>query len=84
MMEIAGINVIQVIEVVIALATTYIIAKIISRSLEKIFEKTPFPEQIERGIVKVSKYIVYIIGFSIVSFLGFDLSSVIVGWAPSA
>lgn len=80
MMEIAGINIIQVVEVIIALAATYIIAKIISRILEKIFEKTPFPEQIEKGIVKISKYTVYIIGFFvIVSFLGFDLSSVIVG-----
>lgn len=80
MMEIAGINIIQVVEVVIALVTTYIIAKITSRSLEKIFEKTPFPEQIEKAILKISKYVVYIIGFAvIVSFLGFDLSSIIVG-----
>jgi len=80
MMEIAGINIIQVAEVIITLAATYIIAKAVSRALEKIFEKTPFPEQIERGIVKISKYVVYIIGFFvIVSFLGFDLSSVIVG-----
>jgi len=80
MMEIAGINIIQVAEVIIALAATYIIAKTIARTLEKIFEKTPFPEQIERGIVKISKYVVYIIGFFvIISFLGFDLSSVIVG-----
>jgi len=79
-MEIAGINIIQVVEVIITLAATYIIAKAVSRALEKIFEKTPFPEQIEKGIVKISKYIVYIIGFFvIVSFLGFDLSSVIVG-----
>lgn len=63
MMEIAGINIIQVVEVIIALAATYIVAKIISRTLEKIFEKTPFPEQIEKGIVKISKYTVYIIGF---------------------
>lgn len=80
MMEIAGINIIQVVEVIITLAATYIIAKIVSRTLEKIFEKTPFPEQIEKAIVKISKYVVYIVGFFvIVSFLGFDLSSVIVG-----
>jgi len=80
MMEIAGINIIQVVEVIITLAVTYIIAKIISKTLEKIFEKTPLPEQIEKAIVKISKYVVYIFGFFvIVSFLGFDLSSVIVG-----
>jgi len=80
MMQIFGIDVIQVVEVVIALAITYAIARIMSRTLKKIFEKTPFPEEFERGIVKISKYIVYIIGFFvIVSILGYDLTSVIVG-----
>jgi len=40
MMEIAGINIIQVAEVIIALAATYIIAKTISRTLEKILKNT--------------------------------------------
>ncbi|MDI6691417.1 MAG: mechanosensitive ion channel [Candidatus Bathyarchaeota archaeon] len=79
-MQIAGIEIIQAIEVIIALTATYIIAKIVSRALMKVFEKTPFPESVENGIIKASKYVVYIVGiFVIVSLLGVDLTSLIVG-----
>jgi len=79
-MEIAGIDVVQVIEVIIALSITYIAARIASRALAKIFEKTPFPEEIERGIVRVTKYVIYIVGvFIVISLLGVDLTSLIVG-----
>jgi len=79
-LQVAGIDLIQVIQVVIALAATYVIAKIVSRTLAKIFEKTPFPEVIERWIVRVSKYIVYAVGLlATIAISGFDLTSVIVG-----
>lgn len=79
-MEIVGIDVIVVVQVVISLAATYVIAKIVSKMLEKIFEKTPFPEVIEIWIVRISKYVVYIIGLLVaISVSGFDLTSVIVG-----
>lgn len=79
-MEIAGIDIVQVIEVVVALAITYIVARIASRALAKIFEKTPFPEEIEKGIVRVVKYVIYVVGiFVVVSLLGVDLTSLIVG-----
>lgn len=79
-MQIAGIDLIQVIQVVIALAATYVIAKIVSRTLAKIFEKTPFSEAIERWIMRVSKYIVYAVGLlATIAISGFDLTSVIVG-----
>lgn len=79
-MEIVGIDVIVVVQVVISLAATYAIAKIVSKMLEKIFEKTPFPEVIEIWIVRISKYVVYIIGLLVaISVSGFDLTSVIVG-----
>ena len=79
-MQIAGIDVIQVVQVVIALVATYIVAKIVARTLAKIFEKTPFPEAIERWIVRISRYTVYVIGlFAIIGIFGFDLTSIIVG-----
>ena len=62
MWQIGGVDIVQVIEVIIALAATYLIAKVVSRALAKIFEKTPFPEEIENWIVRLSKYVVYIIG----------------------
>jgi len=80
MWEIAGIDVTQIVEIIIVLAATYLTAKIVHRALAKFFEKTPFPEEIENWIVKISKYVVYIIGFFVVlSVANFDLTSIIVG-----
>lgn len=80
MVQFAGIDLIQVIEVIVALVVTYLIAKLVARTLEKIFERTPFPEDIERLIVRASKYAVYIIGvLATISVSGFDLTSVIIG-----
>jgi len=75
-----GIDLIQVIEVVLGLAVTYIAGKLVSKSLFKFFQKTPFPENIENAIVKISKYVIYSIGiFVVIAFLGFDLTSLIIG-----
>jgi small-conductance mechanosensitive channel len=71
---------VEVVKVVIILAVTYGVTKIVSKVLSKVFEKTPFPEGIERGIVRVSKYVVYVIGlFVIVGVLGMDLTSLLLG-----
>jgi small-conductance mechanosensitive channel len=79
-LQIADVDFVQVVEVMIALAATYVVARIVSRTLAKIFEKTPFPEAIERWIVRVSKYVVYAIGLLVtIAISGFDLTSVIVG-----
>jgi len=70
----------EVVKVVIVLAATYIVAKIVSKTLGKVFEKTPFPEGIEHGILRVSKYVVYVVGlFVVVGFLGVDLTSLVLG-----
>lgn len=80
MFEIAGIDVTQMVEIVIVLVATYLAAKIARRSLAKFFEKTPFPEEIKKWIVKISKYVVYVIGvFVVLSVANFDLTSLIVG-----
>lgn len=70
----------EVVKVVVVLAVTYVVAKIVSKVLGKVFEKTPFPEGIERGIVRVSRYVVYVVGlFVVVGVLGVDLTSVLLG-----
>jgi small-conductance mechanosensitive channel len=75
-----GIDMIQVIKVVLVLTITYVSGKLISKSLFKLFQKTPFPENIESAIVKISKYVIYIIGiFVVIAFSGFDLTSLIIG-----
>lgn len=69
-----------VVKVVIALAATFMVAKIVSKVLGKVFEKTTFPEGIERVIVRVSKYVVYVIGlFVVVGALGVDLTPLLLG-----
>jgi len=69
-----------VVKVVIALAATLLVAKIVSKVPGKVFEKTTFPAGLERGIVRVSKYVVYVIGlFVVVGVLGVDLTSLLLG-----
>jgi MscS family membrane protein len=80
MIQFAGVDLVQVVAVIVALVVTYLIAKLVSRALEKIFERTPFPEDIERLIARASKYVVYMIGVLVtISLLGFDLTSLIIG-----
>jgi len=57
-MEIVGIDIIQVVEVVIALAATYLIARIVTKTLEKIFEKTPFNNTIPQPHILSLKRII--------------------------
>jgi len=69
-----------VLQVIVALAAIYIAGKIVSKFLFKLFKRTPFPENVEHGLLKISKYVIYVIGaFAIVALLGFDLTSIIVG-----
>ncbi len=56
----------EVVKVITAPAATYIVAKIVSKALSRVFEKTQFPEGMERGIVRISKHVVYIIGLLII------------------
>jgi small-conductance mechanosensitive channel len=80
LVEIANIDVVQVIKVIIALAFSYFAARAASRALDEVFEKTPFPEEAEKGIVKGVKYAIYLVGiFVVISLLGVDLTSLIVG-----
>lgn len=68
---------VQVLGVIVG---AFIAGKIVSFILYKIFQKTPFPENIEKSLVKASKYIVFFIGFLVIlSILGIDLSTFIVG-----
>ena len=70
----------KVVEIAVFLAITYLISKIVSKALKKTFEKTPFPEDVEKSIIKASKYVVYVIGFFVViSFAGVDITSILGG-----
>ena len=80
MIQIAGVDITQVVTVVIVLVVTYLSAKIVSKILTRMFKRTPFPERIENWIVRISKYVIYVIGiFAAISLFGVDLTSLIVG-----
>ena len=55
-------------------------ARILTKFLGTVFEKAPFPEDLERGVTKVSKYAVYLVGLVvIISIMGVDIASIFVG-----
>ncbi len=69
-----------IIEIIGIVIGTFIGSKIVSFSLRKIFNKTPFPEKIENTITNLSKYVTWVIGFFILlGVIGVDLTSVVVG-----
>lgn len=69
-----------IIEIIGIVIGTFIGSKIVSFSLRKIFDKTPFPEKIENTITNLSKYVTWVIGFFILlGVIGVDLTSVVVG-----
>ena len=79
-MQIYGVSILPVVGVLVALALTYIVARVLTKILEAIFEKTPFPEAIEKGVTNSSKYFVYLVGFFIIiSIMGVDITAVFVG-----
>lgn len=79
-MQIAGFDEGQLLGVVVALLSIFVAARIVPRILAKIFEKTPFPAKIEGAIVRVSKYVIYVIGlFIVLSILGIDITPIILG-----
>jgi len=80
MVEVAGIDVTQYLYAAVALAVTYLAAKILQHAMRKVFERTPFPESIENGLVTLSSYTVYVVGILVaLSLMGIDLTSVMVG-----
>jgi|TARA_Y100000294_G_scaffold4684_1_gene4784 small conductance mechanosensitive channel len=79
-MDIFEYDIILIIQILIVVVSSYLVGKVAARLLARLFDKTPFPENIEQSLVKGSKNIVYVIGvLIIVTLVGFDVTSVIVG-----
>lgn len=67
-------------QILIIVISSYLVGKIAAKLLARLFEKTPFPENIENSIVNSSKKIIYVLGFLIIiAVIGFDITSIIVG-----
>jgi predicted transcriptional regulator len=56
-----GVDFARVILVIASLTATYVLASLLSKGLDKFFERTPFPEDIEKLIVRSSKYLTRIV-----------------------
>jgi small-conductance mechanosensitive channel len=75
-----GIDLTVAIQVIAVVVITYVVAAVLRKTLVKVFEKTPFPENLENSVIRFSRWIVYFIGFLVLlSILGIDLSGLIVG-----
>lgn len=79
-MEILGYDSILLFQILIIVISSYFVGKIAAKLLARLFEKTPFPENIENSIVNSSQKIIYVLGFLIIiAVIGFDITSIIVG-----
>ena len=80
MLVIFGYDITTLFEIAVVAIVAYAVGTIVTYVLKKTFERTPFPESIENGIVRISKYVVYFIALlAVLSVSGIDLTSVIVG-----
>jgi small-conductance mechanosensitive channel len=75
-----GVDLARIAEAASALVLTYVVGRLLSRSLEKILVKTHLPEAVREGLVRGSKYAVYLIGLlAAVSLIGVDITSALLG-----
>jgi small conductance mechanosensitive channel len=78
--EIAGFSIVQISKVVVVLFVTYVVARVVSGTLSGLLRKAPFPKQLETDVSRISRVIIYLVGFFVVvSLLGIDPTSIIVG-----
>ena len=79
-MEILGYDLQLIVGILIVIVGSYIGGIVVAKLLTRLFEKTPFSEDIEQGIVKASKYCVYFVGLLIIiAVVGFDITSIMIG-----
>ena len=80
MVEVFGYDLLVIVQILIVLAGSYLGGKVARKWLARLFEKTAFPEDVERSVVKVSKFFVYFVGLLIIVIVvGFDITSVMIG-----
>jgi small-conductance mechanosensitive channel len=76
----AGVDITQWIELVLAIAATISIAYLASRAVTHFLKLTGTPEEIARRSGRVTRYVTYIIGsILIIAFLAFDIIGALVG-----
>ena len=79
-MEVLGYDLVFLVQILTVVVGSYLLGKVASKMLARLFEKTPFPENIEQSIVRSSKNIIYVIGLLIIiTVVGFDVTSIIIG-----
>src|SRR3989304_5561453 len=80
MAEFLSVDVFRWVEVAVAVAATFLIAYIASWVLTRVLEKTPFPAEPGRRIVRIVRYFIYALGAAlIIAYLAFDIIGAFVG-----
>jgi small conductance mechanosensitive channel len=58
----------------------YLAANVVSALLTRVFQRTDFPEDIEKSLVSASRLLVYVVGvFAVFAGLGMDLTALVLG-----
>ncbi|HJW65307.1 MAG TPA: mechanosensitive ion channel domain-containing protein [Candidatus Bathyarchaeia archaeon] len=74
------VDVIQVIEIVMAIVLTFLTGYIVSSILNAVLKKTTFPADTGKRIVRITRYAIYAIGsILIIIFLAFDIIGALIG-----
>ncbi len=79
-LELFGYDLFQLVRVAVVIVATYVVGLVGSRVIHGIIKKAPLPQNVEAGIVRLFRIIVYVAGlFAVVSQLGIDLTGIVFG-----
>ncbi len=79
-LELFGYDLLQLVRVAVVIVATYVVGLVGSRIIHGILRKTPLPQNVETGMVRIFRIVVYVAGlFAVVSQLGIDLTGIVVG-----
>lgn len=79
--DIFGFSLSAVLTAVVLAIVFYLAANIVGGLLSRVFQKTDYPEDIEKSLVSASRLIVYVVGvFVVFGVLGMDLTALIISF----
>ncbi|MCJ2531463.1 MAG: mechanosensitive ion channel [Candidatus Thermoplasmatota archaeon] len=79
-MVIFGFRLPAILTAVVLAIVFYLAANVVSALLTRVFQRTDFPEDIEKSLVSASRLLVYVVGvFAVFAGLGMDLTALVLG-----
>ncbi|MEE9268281.1 MAG: mechanosensitive ion channel domain-containing protein, partial [Thermoplasmata archaeon] len=75
-----GFRLTAILTAVVLAIVIYLAANVVSALLARAFQRTDFPEDIEKSLVSASRLLVYVVGvFAVFAGLGMDLTALVLG-----